>query len=108
MTKETLEALLDASYGAAKCADFILLAELIPALETALADLAPNMGAGQLAQLQRKADRNAVCVSAMGRGIRSAIRRLEDVRRAVSGLAAYDNKGQRLNLALPEGRSRRF
>lgn len=108
MTHADIESLLDATFEAAKAADFSQLATLIPALETALADFDLKGGMGELTRLQRKTDRNALCFSAMARGIRSAIRRLEEVRRAVSGLAAYDDKGQRLNLVLPLGHSRRF
>ena len=108
MTKDRLESLIEASYDAARNADFELLVDLIPALEIALAQLAPNAEPGQLARLQRQTDRNALCFSAMGKGIRWAIRRQEEVGPTVSGLTGYDDRGQRLNLAVPEGRGRRF
>ncbi len=106
--QQPLESLLDASYEAARVADFALLVDLIPALEAALDGFVPDQDRTQLARLQHKTARNAACFSAMGRGIRSAIRRLEEVRRAVNGLGAYDSKGQRLNHVAPEGYSRRF
>lgn len=50
-----------------------------------------------LAVLRRRADENAALLSASQRGIRAALRRIEEVRGVASGLATYDAQGRRAN-----------
>jgi hypothetical protein len=57
-----------------------------------------------LAGLRRKAERNAACLKGAARGLRSAHRRIAEVRAAATGLGAYDAKGQRLQSSAPGAR----
>jgi hypothetical protein len=62
-----------------------------------------------LAGLRRKAERNAACLKGAARGLRSARRRIAEVRAAATGLGAYDAQGQRLETAAAIARiNRRF
>lgn len=60
-----------------------------------------------LLRLQSRADRNAACLLAATRGMKSARRRLEDIRAARSGLVTYDLKGRRAEPGLPGQITRR-
>lgn len=96
MTVDTsLEQLLDRAHGAVMAANYSVLAGLGQELETELARFDPGHDADLLRRVSRKAERNAACLLAAGRGIRSAVRRLEDVRQAAKGLVTYDGHGKR-------------
>jgi hypothetical protein len=82
-------------HAAILAADFGKLEQLSPALEEALDALKPQRDRAFLELLQRKADRNAACAKAAGRGVRAAIRRLEEVRKNQTGLVTYDENGKR-------------
>jgi hypothetical protein len=81
------------------------LGDLKAALSRLEADLDPVVVPGVpvseqvLAGLRRKAERNAACLKGAARGLRSAHRRIAEVRAAATGLGAYDAKGQRLEPA---------
>lgn len=88
-------------------------------LKDALADLETRLGAPSMAgppvtgpaldRLRRKAERNAACLNGAARGLRSARRRITEVRAAATGLGAYDAQGQRLDAAAATARiNRRF
>ena len=84
------------------------LAELEAAMVAPPAATAAATGE-RLAGLRQKAERNAACLKAAARGLRSARRRIAEVRAAASGLAAYDAQGQRLEAAAATARvNRRF
>ncbi len=96
MTTDTLlERLLDGAHSAVMAANYSALAGLGQELETELARFDPGADAKLLRRIGRKAERNAACLLAAGRGIRSAVRRLEDVRQAAKGLVTYDGNGRR-------------
>lgn len=103
-----VEALLDHLHAALIMADFATLQTLAPQLEAALTHLGPQPDRSALERLRRKAERNAACALAAGRGVRSAQRRLAEIRQAASGLVTYDNKGNRRGSSGPEGVSRRY
>jgi hypothetical protein len=91
------------------------LTGLQPALTDIEAVMVQAKGAGTvatgdtLAGLRRKAERNAACLKAAARGLRSARRRIAEVRAAATGHAAYDAQGQRLDSAAAAARvNRRF
>jgi hypothetical protein len=90
-----IEVLLDLAHSAAISAQFATLAGLAPQLEQALARFDPQRDAALLDRVRRKAARNAACLLAAGRGVRAAVRRIEEVRRAASGLVTYDGRGKR-------------
>ena len=81
------------------------LDDLKAALAGLEADLDPSAVPGVpvsekvLAGLRRKAERNAACLKGAARGLRSAHRRIAEVRAAATGLGAYDAKGKRLEPA---------
>ena len=91
-----LGGLLDQVYQAVLTADYAALDGIEGRIARLLDDIGAPQDAMQLARLQQKAERNAVCLQSAGRGIRSAVRRLEEVRRATVGLATYDGKGRRV------------
>lgn len=90
-----IEALMDQLHTAILMADYPALATLSPAVETALAGLVAEGDAAFLARVRKKAERNAACAQAAGRGVRAAIRRLAEVQQNASGLMTYDEKGNR-------------
>ncbi len=90
-----LEALIDAMHAALLAADYSALGQLSPELDTVLANLPKGINEKALERLRRKADRNAVSAAAAAKGVRSAIRRLNDVRQNAIGLVTYDENGQR-------------
>jgi hypothetical protein len=88
-------------------------------LKAALSDLEAEIGSDEisgapvtevsLAGLRRKAERNAACLKGAARGLRSARRRIAEVRAAATGLGAYDAQGQRLDAITAAARiNRRF
>lgn len=90
-----IEALLDQVHAAILTANFPALAKLSPTLEAALAELPADLQHGTLERLRQKAVRNATCAQSAGRGVRAAIRRLDEVQQNQSGLVTYDEKGKR-------------
>jgi hypothetical protein len=92
-----IETILDDMRAHLKSANFEALAALTPSLETAmqaLADLPPD----ELEQIRKRAETNATLLQAARRGVIAARRRLDEVRRAGSGLQTYDIKGKRATL----------
>lgn len=103
-----IETLLDLAHGAVMAAQYATLAELGPKLEQALARFDPQRDAILLDRVRRKAARNAACLQAAGRGVRAAVRRIEEVRRTASGLVTYDGKGKRAQTSTGGTLSQRF
>ncbi|MEO6300637.1 MAG: hypothetical protein ABIV25_14750 [Paracoccaceae bacterium] len=58
-----------------------------------------TLNAGELRIVRDKAQRNAACLLAAQRGIRSARLRLAEMRRAASGLVTYDRMGKRAEVS---------
>lgn len=92
---EQLEGLMDAMHAAILAADFDQLAAISPRLDTALDNLPKPLDEKSLHRLHRKAARNASCAAAAAKGVRAAIRRLNDVKQNAAGLVTYDENGQR-------------
>ena len=95
LVETPIEDLMDQLHTAILTADYPALAALSPAVETALAALMPVEDASFLARLRKKAERNAACAQAAGRGVRAAIRRLAEVQQNTIGLMTYDENGNR-------------
>lgn len=87
--------LLDQAYEAILKSDYAALPDLSARLEQAMDTAATTLGEEALRRIRQKASRNAVVLLAAQRGIRSARRRLEEVREAASGLTTYDRQGKR-------------
>ena len=103
-----LEQILDAVHAAVRIADFAAVAALTPRCADALAALPTNLHADDFARLREKARRNAQFLDAAGRGLRSAIRRLGELRDARDGLLTYDDRGKRADKSLAPSMRRRF
>lgn len=103
-----LEDLLDRAHQAVRAADFRALAQIEPLLDAAAEAFDPGRDAGLLERIRRKAERNAACLLAAQKGLKSAVRRLQDVRRAAAGLSTYDGKGKRSEALASGGVERRF
>lgn len=99
---------LDAMHRALIAADFTALGQLTPALETALNLAQSSRDAALLHRLQQKAERNAACLLAAGRGVRAAQRRVAELRDANIGFATYDGRGKRSQHGLPTRLTQRF
>lgn len=94
-TEAHIESLLDAVHVALMRANFAQLEALTPDVELAMTALSPRVDRYILARLHSKAKRNADAALAAGKGVRSAIQRLEDVRKNADGLMIYDENGKR-------------
>lgn len=103
-----LGALLDQVHAAVIAADYAGLENLDKQIQDIIRAVGLSMDHDQLRRLQEKANRNALCLQAAGRGIRAAKRRLEEVRRAAAGLATYDGNGRRAAGGLQGKLSARF
>ncbi len=90
---------LDEVYAALVRSDFAGLAGLGQSLTLALDHLAPSITEADLRLIRRKADRNAACLLAAGRGIKAARRRLTEIRTTTQGLVTYDRSGKRAEIS---------
>ena len=105
----TLEATLEAVNTAVRRADFDQLGLLAPELDAALAHLEADRSAGpRLAQIVKIAEHNAMLLEAARRGLRAARRRVDETRRAASGLQTYDMRGQRAEIVTGSKTAGRF
>jgi hypothetical protein len=100
--------LLEATRKAIAHADFAAAAALAPALEQALAALPAQTDATRLAKLKSLAERNALCIAAARKGLRAAHRRMEEVRRAATGVQTYDSGGRLSDVPLAGATAGRF
>lgn len=89
-------------------ADFAALPGLAAGMEAALGGLRPPLDAAMLARLRKQSQENATLLDASRRGLRAARRRLEEVRRAASGLHTYDGKGQMADIKPSSALAGRF
>jgi hypothetical protein len=103
-----IEALMDDMQRALIAADYTTLQRTTALLEAATAQVRPQWDRATLERLRRRADRNAACALAAGRGVRAALNRLTEIRQAAAGLVTYDEKGKRASPAAAAGLNRRF
>jgi hypothetical protein len=103
----TLE-LLDRIHSAILVADFALLEHLSPALETSMAAAQTMRESALLTQIKAKAERNAACLVAAGRGVRAAQRRLAEIRDAAQGFSTYNGRGHRAQHGQQSSFARRY
>jgi hypothetical protein len=101
----SLTGLLERMHIAVRQADFTALPALIIETEALLNTLTLS-DAATLARLKEKARRNAACLTAAARGVRSARRRLDEVRNG-TGLVTYDDAGNRKGLDSQGGMAKR-
>jgi hypothetical protein len=103
---QALERLLDETHAALLQGRLADLPDLASRTEACLAGLDP--AGGLLPRLRLKAERNARCLQAAGRGLRAAHQRLADLRAAGQGHSTYDGQGRRQGLAVPSSLSHRL
>ncbi|MDB5659316.1 MAG: hypothetical protein JWS10_1931 [Cypionkella sp.] len=103
-----IERLMDEMHTAIVTADFDGLGRLSPKLDAALESLPKRMDQKLLQRLQRKAERNASSAAAAAKGVRAAIRRLNDVKQNAIALVTYDENGQRATHGGQQEIQRRF
>lgn len=111
MTRNDADAicqLLDRGHAALREGRFRDLADLAAALSGTIPDLS-GLDAAQLTAVRTLAQRNAACLLAAGRGLRSARRRIAEIQTLAAGSTAYDRDGRRTEpSAGPRQMSRRF
>lgn len=107
-TEPTPIEILDQIHSAVLMADFRALERLTPALEASMTSAAQLPQSGLLAQIKSKAERNAVCLMAAGRGVRAAQRRVAEMRDAALGFSTYDGRGNRAQHGLLTSFARRY
>ena len=95
--------LLDQVYQALLTSDYAALGKLSENLERELQKPSDRMTEAGLQVISRKAHRNAAVLLAAQKGIRSARRRLSEIRETASGLVTYDRSGRRAEVS--EGRN---
>lgn len=100
--------LLDQIHSAILVANFDEMERLTPALESSMMAALSMQEVGLLAAIQAKAERNAACLMAAGRGIRAAQRRVAEIRNAAEGFSTYDPRGQRAQHGQPSSFARRY
>ena len=100
--------LLDRVYEAMLRSDYAALAGLAARLERELQSPSDKVTVAGLQLIHGKAERNAAVLLAAQRGIRSARRRLAEIRTTASGLVTYDRSGQRAEVSESRGLAQRL
>jgi hypothetical protein len=100
---ERLISALDAAFESLRSGRNDGLGRLSDALE-AEAATPGDVDATELEVIRRKAQRNAACLEAAARGVRSAQRRLAELRGIEGGGATYDARGRREDGPTPSRR----
>jgi O-methyltransferase involved in polyketide biosynthesis len=100
--------ILDQMHSAILRADFDTLGSLSPALEGLLSQLDQIKDKSVLTKIKNKCARNEACLLAAGRGLRSAQRRVAELRGASQGFSTYDGTGKRAQHGLPNSLALRF
>jgi hypothetical protein len=90
---------LDQVHKALLSADFSALAPLAASLQAELDRPSEPMTEARLQVIRRKAERNAACLMAAQRGIRSARRRVAEIRSTAKGLVTYTKDGHRAEVS---------
>lgn len=86
--------LLDEIHAVLLRMDYGALSELEHALQKELADPGEKPDAEALRLIRARAERNAATLIAVQRGIRSALRRLAEIRSVTDGMVTYDRSGR--------------
>ena len=91
--------LLDLVYEAILISDYEALPALSANLERELHGPSDKITEIGLQTIRRKAERNAAVLLAAQKGIRSAQRRLTEIRQTATGLVTYDRSGRRAEVS---------
>jgi hypothetical protein len=100
--------LLDQVYRALLASDYPSLPGLTEQLERELQNPRSTTSQAGLRLIEAKAHRNEAVLMAAQRGIRSARRRLAEIRATASGLVTYDRSGQRAEVTESRTLAQRF
>ncbi len=100
--------LLDQTYEALLKSDYAALGGLSTHLERELQSPSRRLTQADLGLIRRKALRNAAVLQAAQRGIRSAQRRLDEIRTTASGLVTYDRSGRRAEVSENRNLAQRY
>ena len=100
--------LLDEVHAALLRRDYAALPELSAALTRELDHPSHTLDQAALQVIRQKANRNAATLSAVQRGIRSALRRLTEIRSVSNGLVTYDRAGRKQEQRNDHGLAARF
>ena len=100
--------LLDEVHAALSKRDYAALPGLSAALAAELDHPSEKLDQAALQVIRRKADRNAATLIAIQRGIRSAVRRLTEIKSVSNGLVTYDRAGRKLEQQNTHGLAARF
>ena len=100
--------LLDQVHAALLRRDYGVLASLSHALEQELDHPSAPLTPAALSVIRQKADRNAATLRAVQRGIKSALRRITEVKSVSNGLVTYDRAGRKADVAPVAGLAARF
>ena len=91
--------LLERSRRAVARADYVQAAALAAEMEAALDALPKLRDPAPLQRLREMAAQNALFLAAARKGLRAAMRRLEEIRRVSAGGQTYDGEGRLSNLS---------
>lgn len=105
MPPDALTTALDAIHAAVTCGRFDELAALTDIMVKTEAQMQSATPA-QMRHIQALATRNARCLEAAIKGVRSAQRRFAELRAARAGHATYDQHGHRAPLGTAAGQLR--
>jgi hypothetical protein len=108
LTEPRAARLLDEVHAALMTRDYAALPTLSAALGLELDRPSEPLDLAALEVIRRKAQRNAATLSAVQRGIRTAVRRLAEIRSVSQGLVTYDRSGRKLEQETPHGLTARF
>ena len=98
--EEQLERILDETHAVILHAGFASLEDLGLRTDACLALIGAAPDAAILHRVRQKAERNARCLLAAGRGLRAARQRLEEVTAAERGLSTYDGQGRKSGIGM--------
>ncbi len=98
MVISQIEAILDQIHVAILSANFAAITALTPQLERMQNEAAHLRDLPVLQHIKAKAERNAACLLAAGRGVRAAKNRITELRAMRAGTQTYNARGQRTDL----------
>lgn len=100
--------LLDEVHAALLRRDYEALPALSEALAKELDHPSEKLDMQGLQTIRHRAERNAGTLTAIQRGIRAAVRRINDIRSASAGMVTYDRSGRKQEEQTGQGLAARF
>ncbi len=100
--------LLDDVHAALLRRDYAALPALNAALAKELDHPSEKLDTVAVQVIRRRAERNAMTLTAIQRGIRAAVRRIAEIRSVSTGLVTYDRSGRKQEQSTGQGLAARF